>query len=122
MSSLVAPRPPGWRMREDEARQGSLFGGEALAPARGNPPRPASPRAAAPAHEAPARDLVPPDEGADAIRVSRAALAGPTLDDAVSRAWEGLVAGMAAACPVCRRELEPAHGGGRCDTCHITLD
>ena len=34
---------------------------------------------------------------------SRATLAGPTLDDVMSRAWEGLVTGLPAACPVCRR-------------------
>jgi hypothetical protein len=103
MSSLLAPRPPGWRMREDEG-QGALFGGEAVAP-RTPTPFPRRERPAAPALDAP--------------------LAGPTLDDAVSRAWEGLVAGVPAACPVCHGEIEPALGGGlagRCGTCHVTLD
>ena len=102
MSSLLAPRPPGWRMRDDEG-QGALFGGDALVP----PPAPF------PRRERPA------------VRAPGAPLAGPTLDDAVSRAWEGLVARVPAACPVCHGEIEPASGGGlvgRCVSCHITLD
>jgi hypothetical protein len=77
--------------------------------------------------EAPLGDLAPPEEGVDpsSVRVSRAPLAGPTLDDAVSRAWEGLVAGVPAPCPVCHGEIEPALGGslqGYCPSCHVTLD
>jgi hypothetical protein len=74
------------------------------------------------------RGLVVPEEGVEEFRVSRAAgaeLAGPTLDDAVSRAWEGLVAGVPVACPVCHGEIEPSLGGGlqgRCGTCHAALD
>jgi hypothetical protein len=183
MSSLVAPRPPGWRMHEEDDRQGSLFGGDAFQPPER--PRPESPRAtpaprektsppevlavppeviappearaarpeviaapedlaappevsAAPDLEeaavagdiaAPApREFVVPHEGAEEIRVSRgtgSALTGPTLDDAVSRAWEGLVAGLPAACPVCHIEIEPALSGslrGHCRSCHVTLD
>jgi hypothetical protein len=73
---------------------------------------------------APAHEFVALDESAEAIRVSRGArapLAGPTLDDAVSRAWEGLVAGLPSTCPVCHGEIDPAHGGGRCRTCDIRL-
>src|SRR4051794_17099720 len=168
MSSLVAPRPPAWRMREDEDRQGSLFGGEAFTPPARPRPAPARPEdavapppegsaapsgevvappedSAAPAEETvaspagiaappphfaapPSREFVVPDEEAEEYRVSRAAgmpLAGPTLDDAVSRAWEGLVAGVPTACPACHGEIEPALGGslhGYCGTCHVTLD
>jgi hypothetical protein len=74
------------------------------------------------------REFAVPDDGAEEIRVSRTAgfaLTGPTLDDAVSRAWEGLVARVPAACPVCHGEIEPALGGalrGHCRTCHVTLD
>jgi hypothetical protein len=143
MSSLIAPRPPQWRrMHSDEDRQGSLFGGEAFQPPP--PRRPALPReeaAPGPAARASREDVVTPRDGAAApprefvappeageIRVSRGAatpLAGPTLDDVVTHAWEGLVAGVPAACPVCHGELEPALGGalrGHCGTCGITLD
>jgi hypothetical protein len=47
--------------------------------------------------------------------------APPTLDDVVSRGWEGLRAGVAMTCPVCRGELMPDAGGGRCDDCGTTL-
>jgi hypothetical protein len=157
MSSLLAPRPPGWRMREDEG-QGSLFGGEALAPPTPTPtptpfprrqrptaPAPEAPAdaavhdldvaaptdaavhdldVAAPVHDAPLREA--PDAAEDrAPRALATPLAGPTLDDAMSRAWESLVAGVPAACPVCHGEIEPALGGGlvgHCGTCHVTLD
>jgi hypothetical protein len=74
--------------------------------------------------------IAPPEEGVSArdVRVSRfagAPLAEPTLDDAVSRAWEGLVTGVPAACPVCHGEIEPALAGalqGYCPSCHVTLD
>ena len=43
----------------------------------------------------------------DGTRRPRTPLTGPTLDDVMSRAWEGLVTGLPAACPVCR-----GRGGG----------
>ena len=76
---------------------------------------------------APAREVVAPDDAGE-IRVSRGAavpLAGPTLDDVVTHAWEGLGAGVPAACPVCHGEIEPALGGGlqgHCSSCGVTLD
>jgi hypothetical protein len=103
-------------MHEDEEHQGSLFGGEAL-----SPPPPATRRAEPP------RELVAPDEAGE-IRVSRGSatpLAGPTLDDVVTHAWEALVAAVPAACPVCHGEIEPVLGRGlqgRCGTCGVTLD
>jgi hypothetical protein len=144
MSSLIAPRPPQWRrMHEDEDRQGSLFGGETFGPPPRRPvpsrdePVARTPRedvthedVAAPARDetvAPPHDFVAPSEAGE-IRVSRGAptpLAGPTLDDVVTHAWEGLVAGVPAACPVCHGEIEPALGGalrGHCGTCGVTLD
>jgi hypothetical protein len=72
-------------------------------------------------------DVVAPPEAGE-IRVSRGAptpLAGPTLDDVVTHAWEGLGAGVPAACPVCHGEIEPALGGalrGHCTSCGTTLD
>jgi len=147
MSSLIAPRPPQWRrMHSDEDRQGSLFGGEAFRPPP--PRRPVLPRedadvaartpreeVAPPREEvAPPRDVpveprefaAPPEAGE--IRVSRSTptpLAGPTLDDVVTHAWEGLGAGVPAACPVCHGEIEPALGSalrGHCGNCGVTLD
>jgi hypothetical protein len=75
---------------------------------------------------APREFAAPPEAGE--IRVSRSAptpLAGPTLDDVVTHAWEGLVTGVPAACPVCHGEIEPVLGGalrGHCGTCGVTLD
>jgi hypothetical protein len=52
-------------------------------------------------------------------------LAGPTLDDVVSRVWEGLATGLPAACPLCHGEVVPALGGslsGSCTSCGMTID
>jgi hypothetical protein len=54
------------------------------------------------------------------VPASRSVLAGPTLDDVMTRAWEGLRAEVPTPCPVCRTEIEPsAHG--RCGGCGSTL-
>jgi hypothetical protein len=51
----------------------------------------------------------------------------PTLDRVLSRAWEGLAAQRAVACPVCGGEMGPDDGaaalpaGGRCRSCETTL-
>jgi hypothetical protein len=61
----------------------------------------------------------------DDVRKPRAPLAGPTLDDVMSRVWEGLVTGLPAACPVCRGDVVPTmHGAlhGRCSSCGTTID
>jgi hypothetical protein len=53
---------------------------------------------------------------------------GPTLDDLIVGAWEGLAAGRTAPCPVCGGSLEPRYGagaapvGGRCGDCGSELD
>jgi hypothetical protein len=50
----------------------------------------------------------------------RSVLAGPTLDDVMSRVWEGLRAEVPTPCPVCHAEIEPsAHG--HCGACGSTL-
>jgi hypothetical protein len=60
-------------------------------------------------------------------RVPRTAgmpLAGPTLDDVLSRVWEGLATGLPAACPLCHGEVEPAPGApvtGRCRSCGTSI-
>jgi hypothetical protein len=127
-------------MHSDEDRQESLFGGEAFRPPPPAARRPIVPPRDAPVARAPREEVVPPREDpaapdafvappeAGEIRVSRGAstpLAGPTLDDVVTHAWEGLGAGVPAACPVCHGEIEPVLGGalrGHCAGCGVTLD
>ena len=46
---------------------------------------------------------------------------GPTLDDAVVGAWEGLTAHVAIACPVCGGAMRPRPDGGRCEDCGASL-
>jgi hypothetical protein len=50
---------------------------------------------------------------------------GPTLDDAIVGAWEGLAARAVAACPLCggglRAPSTPAAHAGRCSDCGTTL-
>jgi hypothetical protein len=53
---------------------------------------------------------------------------GPTLDDAIVGAWEGLAAHVAVACPLCEDgTLRPgarsigSTSGGACDRCGATL-
>jgi DNA-directed RNA polymerase subunit RPC12/RpoP len=51
----------------------------------------------------------------------------PVLDEVLVRAWEGLAAHRAVACPVCGAQMRPeyaAHAlpiGGRCAHCGSTL-
>jgi hypothetical protein len=51
---------------------------------------------------------------------------GPTLDDAIVGAWEGLAARVVVACPLCGGALRPHAApeavGGRCGDCGTTLD
>lgn len=94
---------------------------------------------AAPPAEIPDTGLVPAEDDADETMVvaaddlaelepvhvrvaaSRSVLAGPTLDDVMSRVWEGLRAEVPTPCPVCHTEIEPsAHG--RCGACGSILD
>ena len=52
---------------------------------------------------------------------------GPTLDEQIAGAWEGLTAHAVVECPVCQGELEPEYGvharpiGGRCRACGTKL-
>ena len=52
---------------------------------------------------------------------------GPTLDDVLTGAWEGLLADRAASCPVCAGALVPRYGSGpgpvagRCTDCGTEL-
>ncbi len=58
-------------------------------------------------------------------RSAGAPLGKLTLDDVVSRAWEGLAAGLPVACPLCRSEMSVPLGGplsGTCTSCGTTID
>jgi hypothetical protein len=137
---LVTDRRRSFGMREEEHEQGpgqgSLFAPDSLAP----PARPPGPtpdpfaraRAAAPAPPVaePGEALVPADDLQDLVELepvhahpvpTRGLLAGPTLDDIMSRAWEGLRAEVPTPCPVCHTEIEPS-AGGHCGNCGSTLD
>jgi hypothetical protein len=53
---------------------------------------------------------------------------GPTLEGAITRAWEGLAAHRGVGCPVCGGQMAPRYGaagaapvGGRCHDCGSTL-
>ena len=52
---------------------------------------------------------------------------GPTLDDLVAGAWEGLLAGAPADCLVCGAPMAPRHSagagivGGRCGGCSASI-
>jgi hypothetical protein len=52
---------------------------------------------------------------------------GPTLDDLLSAAWDGLAAHSSVTCPVCSGSMAPRYGsgpqpvGGRCKRCGSTL-
>jgi hypothetical protein len=62
---------------------------------------------------------------ADDVRKPRALVAGPTLDDVMSRVWEGLVTGLPAACPVCHGEVVSSFAGsvhGSCSSCGTTIE
>ncbi|HET8953431.1 MAG TPA: hypothetical protein VFN44_23105 [Solirubrobacteraceae bacterium] len=72
----------------------------------------------------------PPETASPAAEAATTASAhrhGPTLDDLVAGAWEGLVAGAHADCLVCGAPLAPRHSagagivGGRCDGCGTTV-
>jgi hypothetical protein len=51
---------------------------------------------------------------------------GPTLDEAIVSAWEGLAAQVVVVCPLCDGALRPHASpdavGGRCGDCGTTLD
>jgi hypothetical protein len=147
---LVTDRRRSFGMREEQHEQdpwqGSLFGPDPVAPparapgptpdpfvrARAAAPAPASAEAFAPAPPLaePGEALAPADDVEDLVELepvhahpapARSLLAGPTLDDVMSRAWEGLRAEVPTPCPVCHTEIEPsAHG--RCGACGSTLD
>jgi hypothetical protein len=46
---------------------------------------------------------------------------GPTLDDAIVAAWEGLTAQIAVACLLCGGRMRPSAIAGRCEDCGTSL-
>ena len=121
MSALMTPRPArrGRRTRPAPAPGGqpALFGAGS-APVAAPPPE-----RTAPAPVAEPTTVAAPDT-ATAARAHRH---GPTLDDLVAGAWEGLLAGAPADCLVCGTPLAPRHSagagivGGRCGGCGTTV-
>ena len=156
MSALMTPRRSRRTGRDAAHRppgQSSLFAAAAAAPTSAAPvadapviapvaaaaPAPAALPverepvvAGAPAPAAPPgeREPLAAPQSAAAPETSTTASArrqGPTLDDLVAGAWEGLLAGAPADCLVCGTPLAPRHSagagvvGGRCGGCGSTL-
>ena len=106
MSAVMTPRRPrrgrGTRPAPAPGGQSALFGA-------GSAPAPSTAPAADPVHAASAHRH------------------GPTLEDLVAGAWEGLVAGAPADCLVCGTPMTPRLSagagivGGRCDGCGTTV-
>ena len=120
MSAVMTPRRP---TRGRRTRPAPAPGGQSALFGAGAPPAAPAPGAAAP-HAAAAAAATAAPETATAARAHRH---GPTLDDLVAGAWEGLLAGAPAACPVCETTLAPRYSagsgvvGGRCGGCGSTL-
>ena len=122
MSAVLTPRRPR-RTRREAARkpagQSSLFAAAAAAAPAAAPERVAAPEPSTPAPEATA---VP-----ETFTTAGARRQGPTLDDLVAGAWEGLLAGAPADCLVCGTLMAPRHSagagvvGGRCGGCGSTV-
>jgi hypothetical protein len=136
MSALLTPRRPRRAKRPAPRRpegQSSLFAAAAAAAPvvpETEPTVPAEPVEAAvpetfgvPAPPEPATAVVPEET----VNTASARRQGPTLDDLVAGAWEGLLAGAPAECLVCGTQLAPRHSagagvvGGRCGGCGSTL-
>ncbi|HLM27186.1 MAG TPA: hypothetical protein VK304_09500 [Thermoleophilaceae bacterium] len=71
-------------------------------------------------------DALPPDNGyrlaGDPETPVRSPNGGrPTLEDRISRVWEGLHADGAADCPVCQGRMRSRQGGGHCVDCGSEL-
>jgi hypothetical protein len=63
----------------------------------------------------------------DATATGRVGWPGPTLDEVIAAAWEGLDAGQAVSCPTCGETMLPTSAGpgegalGRCAGCGSEL-
>jgi hypothetical protein len=125
MSTVLTKRLRARARGRASYRQPSLFG-QVVAP-----PRPSSQPAPAPA---PARAREDAVEAAmfdvpttDAPGAEAAVVTGPTLDEAISELWTGLLASEPGGCPACGSAMVPRHSaaagvvGGRCTGCSATL-
>lgn len=101
-----------------------LWGTDPPVEAAEPPPAPAAPALVAPV-------AVPEAPVAASSAVSTAPvreISGPTLDDLMSGAWDGLSAGSPVTCPVCAAEMTPRWSagagvvGGRCGGCGTTIE
>jgi hypothetical protein len=131
MSALMTPRRArrnGRAKAPKPAGQPSLFAAAATAaaPAPVAPVR--EPAPVAPARQAPETTTAPEIAAVpETFTTASARRQGPTLDDLVAGAWEGLLAGAPAACLVCGTALTPRHSagagivGGRCGGCGSTV-
>ena len=118
MSALMTPRRAG---RARRTRPAAAPGGQAALFGAG-----AAPVAPPPAPVEPA-ECAAPAPAAEPVTSAGAHRHGPTLDDLVAGAWEGLLAGAPAECLVCGTALTPRHSagagivGGRCGGCGSTV-
>jgi len=128
MSALMTPRRA--KRGHRTSRPSGPSGQSALFGAGSAPTAAPEPRAAAVEAPAPAAVEAPAAVSAAAAAPAEAASAhrhGPTLDDLVAGAWEGLLAGAPADCLVCGAPMAPRHSagagivGGRCDGCSASI-
>jgi hypothetical protein len=126
MSALMTTRRDRDRRRakrRPEAAQDSLFTAVATQAPVASPPAVAG--SAPPTVAAPAPLNTGPDD--ETSTTASAHRHGPTLDDLVAGAWEGLLAGAPADCIACGEPLTPRHSagagvvGGRCGGCGTAL-
>jgi len=121
MSAVMTPRRS---RRGRRGRPASPGGQPALCGAGAAPAAVAASAAPVAAIAAAAPAAAPAVEAAPTASAHRH---GPTLDDLVAGAWEGLVAGAPAECLVCGSALAPRHSagagivGGRCGGCGTTV-
>ena len=141
MSALMTPRRAKRGRRTGRpagaSGQSALFGAGS-APVVAPAPRAAAVEApAVPAVEAPEALAIAAVEAPEAAAVAVPAAEpthtasaqrhGPTLDDLVAGAWEGLLAGASADCLVCGAPMVARHSagagivGGRCEGCSVTI-
>jgi hypothetical protein len=123
MSAVLTRRRTKGRAREGY-RQPSLFG-QVVTP----PPLPRREERGAEAiepTEAAVFDVPTTDIDIDAVGTV-AVLGEPTLDEAISGLWSGLLSGEPGECPVCGSAMESRYSagagvvGGRCGGCSATL-
>ena len=119
MSALMTPRPA---RRGRRTRPAPAPGGQPALFGAGSAPVAAPERTAAATVAEPVTVAAPESD-----TTARAHRHGPTLDDLVAGAWEGLLAGAPADCLVCGTPLAPRHSagagivGGRCGGCGTTV-